>query len=93
MVFFLEDDPDLLRDITRAASDADSHRLELLAHRMKGLAKSFDDGDLEQAARKLESLGAAESVAADRTSCDRSRRVGSVDSAIHPTRAGSAAWR
>ncbi len=59
MTFFLEDGPGLLRDVRRAIKENDHHRLELSAHRLKSLARSFDDIRLERAAGHIESLAHA----------------------------------
>jgi CheY-like chemotaxis protein len=54
MRFFLEDSPILVRDILDAIRDRDAPKLQMNAHRLRGLASGFDATEVVDACRKLE---------------------------------------
>ena len=57
MEFFLSDAPGLLTDIRTTIADGDGKALEFVAHRLKGLAASFDALDVVEDAGMLEQMG------------------------------------
>jgi HPt (histidine-containing phosphotransfer) domain-containing protein len=56
MQFFLSELPGLIEEAKAAVACADNHRLEVAAHRIKGLASGFDAASAVQAAGSLEQL-------------------------------------
>ncbi len=56
MQFFLNEILGLIEEAKSAVTCADSHRLEVAAHRMKGLASGFDAASAVEAACSLEQL-------------------------------------
>jgi CheY-like chemotaxis protein len=57
MQFFLDETPELVAEARTAIDRSNGRRLEVAAHRLKGLASGFDDGDTVEAARRLEQAG------------------------------------
>lgn len=57
MEFFLEDSTILIRDIEDAIASEDCKKLEMSAHRMRGLSAGFDVAELVDQSMKLEDLG------------------------------------
>ena len=55
MELFIEDSPKLLAKLEDAIRDCDVPNIELLAHRLKGLAQSFDADDLTASLQAIES--------------------------------------
>ncbi len=54
MQFFIEDVPAVILELESSLQAADSRTTELLAHRLKGMALSFDAADLAETAAELE---------------------------------------
>lgn len=57
MNFYLEDSPILIRDLGEAIRLADCRKLEMSAHRMRGLSAGFDVVELVELAARLEEIG------------------------------------
>jgi HPt (histidine-containing phosphotransfer) domain-containing protein len=57
MQYFLDETPELVEEARAAIDESDGRRLEVAAHRLKGLAGSFDAAETVEAARCLEQLG------------------------------------
>ena len=55
--FFLHDSPRLVEDVQNAIAVSDLLRLQVTAHRLKGLAATFDDQATVAAADQLEQIG------------------------------------
>jgi PAS domain S-box-containing protein len=59
MTFFLEDSPILVRDIEDALDRQDGKKLQMSAHRLRGLSAGFDDRNLVEVTAQLEEMGGA----------------------------------
>jgi HPt (histidine-containing phosphotransfer) domain-containing protein len=57
ITFYLEDSPLLIRDVEGAIENADAQKLQMAAHRMRGLAAGFDVEPVVQSSAKLEEMG------------------------------------
>ena len=78
MTFYLEDSPILVRDIEEAVQRHDSKKLQMAAHRLRGLSAGFDAHDLGAAARSSKKWDAVGIVRRRRANCHSSDRSGSV---------------
>jgi len=70
---FLDDTPVALASAARAISDADSHTLELSAHRLKGSLSTIGAAAAAETANLLESMGREEALAGAAELCERLR--------------------
>lgn len=57
MNFYLEDSPILIRDLGEAIRLENGRKLEMSAHRMRGLSAGFDVVELVELAERLEEMG------------------------------------
>jgi HPt (histidine-containing phosphotransfer) domain-containing protein len=57
MKFYLEDSPILIRDVGEAIRNRDRVKLQMSAHRLRGLSAGFDAADLVDYSTELEVMG------------------------------------
>ncbi len=77
MEFFRQDAPELLTNIAQAIHDNDGHRLQLAAHRLKGMLARYAYQDAVAIALQLENMGESGQLQ------DAAKRVHSLRGMVH----------